>query len=235
MPQPGMAGDQQVAERGRRLNSSRESYERASDPSRVVAFSDGVFAIIITLLVLEIQVPELAGGQTLTEALEEIRPSLVAFLVSFVVVAIAWAGHRDLFSLMRRTDRAIVWLNFGYLLPLCILPFGASLIARFDSEAVALEMYGLLLVAVALTRLGTWWYATGRPHLLFVPMDMRSRFLGSSAIGVQGAAYAVAIALAATSPTVNLAIYGAVPILYFIAITLVRSAAPAGSAERDFT
>jgi TMEM175 potassium channel family protein len=217
------------------MSSQRESYERASDPSRVVVFSDGVFAIIITLLVLEIHVPELAGGQTLPEALDVVRPSLVAFLISFVVVAIAWTGHRDLFSLIRRTDRAIVWLNFGYLLPLSILPFGASLIARFDREAVALEMYGLLLVAVTLTRLGTWVYVTGRPHLLFAPMDSRSRLLGGLAIAVPGAAYAVAIASAGTSPTASLAIYGAVPILYFIAITIVRSAAPPGSAERDFT
>jgi uncharacterized membrane protein len=219
----------------RLMNSERETYERATDPFRLIAFSDAVFAIIITLLVLEIHVPELADGQTLADALEEVRPSLVAFLISFVVVAIAWAGHRDLFSMIRRTDRAIIWLNFVYLLPLSMLPFGASLIARFDTEAVALEMYGLLLVLVTVTRLGTWVYATRRPHLLFTPMDARSRLLGSLAIGVQGAAYAVAIALAATSPTVSLAIYGAVPILYFVAITLVRSAAPAGSPERDFT
>lgn len=108
----------------------RQSYERAHDPSRVLALSDGVFAIIITLLVLEIHVPDLAQGQSLREALEEIRPSLTAFLISFVVVAIAWAGHRDIFSLIRRIDRALVWLNIIYLLPLCILPFGASLIAR---------------------------------------------------------------------------------------------------------
>jgi uncharacterized membrane protein len=217
------------------MNSQQESYERATDPSRLVAFSDAVFAIIITLLVLEIKVPELAGGQTLPHALEESRPSLVAFLISFVVVAIAWAGHRDLFSLIRRTDRAIVWLNFGHLLPLSILPFGASLIARFDTEAVALEMYGLILVAVTVTRLGIWVYATKRPHLLFAPLDSRSRLLAILAISVQGVAYAVAIAFATTSPTISLVIYGVAPMLYFIAITFVRLAAPAGSAERDFT
>jgi hypothetical protein len=124
----------------------RQSYERAHDPSRVLALSDGVFAIIITLLVLEIHVPDLAQGQSLREALEEIRPSLTAFLISFVFVAIAWAGHRDIFSLIRRIDRALVWLNIIYLLPLCILPFGASLIARFEKEPVALRNYGLLLL-----------------------------------------------------------------------------------------
>jgi uncharacterized membrane protein len=56
------------------------------------------------------------NGESLVGALSSIRPSLVAFLISFIVVAIAWVGHRDLFSVIRRTDRALVWLNFVYLL-----------------------------------------------------------------------------------------------------------------------
>jgi TMEM175 potassium channel family protein len=66
---------------------------------------------------LEIHVPDLAGGKSLDLALEEVRPSFVAFLISFVVIAIAWAGHRDFVTLIRRTDRNLVWLNILYLLP----------------------------------------------------------------------------------------------------------------------
>src|SRR3954449_1076236 len=109
-------------------DTRQQRYERTHDPARVLALSDGVFAIIITLLVLEIHVPELAQGQSLGDAGREIRPSFIAFLISFVVVAIAWDGHRDLFSLIRRTDRSLIWFNFLYLLPLSVIPFGASLI-----------------------------------------------------------------------------------------------------------
>lgn len=116
----------------------RQSYERTHDPARVMALCDGVFAIVITLLMLEIHVPELSRGQTLGKALEEIRPSFVAFLISFVVVAIAWVGHRDLFAHVRRTDRPLVWLNILYMLPLCLLPFGASALARNERYEVAL-------------------------------------------------------------------------------------------------
>ena len=213
----------------------RQSYERAHDPSRVLALSDGVFAIIITLLVLEIHVPDLAQGQSLREALEEIRPSLTAFLISFVVVAIAWAGHRDIFSLIRRTDRALVWLNILSLLPLCILPFGASLIARYETEPVALRMYGLLLLAIAASRLWVWWYASGRPHLLFAPVDRRSRRAGVALVAVPGVAYAIALGVADAAPTASLIVYAAVPVLYFVAITLGRSSAPPGSVEQEFT
>jgi uncharacterized membrane protein len=212
-----------------------ELYERGHDPARVLALSDGVFAIIITLLVLEIHVPDLGQGQTLVDALREVRPSFVAFLISFVVVAIAWAGHRDLFSLIRRTNRILVWLNILYLLPLSILPFGASLLARYDRDPIALKMYGILLVAIAVARLGMWVYATGRPHLLFAPIDARSRWAGFAIVAIPGAVYSVAYLIAASHPTASLVIYAAVPILYFVGITLARSTAPPESAEREFT
>jgi uncharacterized membrane protein len=212
-----------------------ERYERGHDPARVLALSDGVFAIIITLLVLEIHVPDLAQGQTLVEALREVRPSFVAFLISFVVVAISWAGHRDLFALIRRTDRTLVWLNILYLLPLSILPFGASLLSRYDRDPIALEMYGFLLLAIAATRLGIWVYATGRPHLLISPVVARSRWAGAAVVVVPGVAYAVAIAIADAAPTASFVIYAAMPVVYFLGITLARTTAPPASAERHFT
>jgi len=213
----------------------RQRFERGTDPARVLALSDGVIAIIITLLVLEIHVPELTGGQDLREALREVRPSFVAFLISFVVVAIAWAGHRDQFALIRRTDRTLAWLNILYLLPLSVLPFATSLLARYDEEPVALRMYGIFLVAIAVTRLIMWIYATGRPYLLFAPIDARSRWTGVALVAAQGVIYAVAIAIAAASPTASLWIYAAVPVLYFVVITIARTTAPPGSAEQDFT
>jgi len=130
--------------------------EHTHDPSRVLALSDGVFAIISTLLVLDIHLPKLTTGQSLTAALREIRPLLVAFLISFLLAGMYSVGHRDLFGLIRRTDRGLVWLNILYLLPLCLLPFGASLLGRFDREPVALRIYGLVLVAIAGMRLVIW-------------------------------------------------------------------------------
>jgi uncharacterized membrane protein len=210
-------------------------YERAHNPERVVFLSDGVVAIIITLLVLEIHVPELHNGQSLLQALGSIRPSLVAFLISFVVVAIAWAGHRDLFAVIRRTDRALVWLNFIYLLPLCLVPFGAALIARYPGEAVALRLYGLLLVLIAITRIAIWVYATGNNHLLFDPPDPQFRRAGVVVVLPPAAAYIVAIAIASFWPNASLVIYGVVPLAYFVGITFARSGAPPGSAEKDLT
>jgi len=162
-------GGRQVAE------PARASFERQHDPARVLALSDGVFAIIITLLVLEVHVPELTEGQSLTEALREVGPSLNAFVISFVLAGMQWVGHRDLFGLIRGTDRGLVWLTILYLLPLCLLPFGASLLGRYSQEPVALRIYGLILLAIAVLRVVTSLYVIGRPHLLWQPLDERQR------------------------------------------------------------
>ena len=199
-----------------------------------MALSDGVFAIVITLLVLEIHVPDLGGDRQLAEALDENRPSFVAFLISFVVVAIAWTGHRDLFAFIRLTDRNLVWLNILYMLPLTLLPFGAALISRHPREAIALTLCGLLLLAIALTRLLIWLYATNRPHLTFEPIDRPSRTLGVLVVVVPAALYVLAILIAGSVPTASLWIYAGAQILYFITLFLSRAKAPPG-AERDLT
>jgi uncharacterized membrane protein len=213
----------------------RRRFERSHDPARLMALSDGVFAIIITLLVLEIHVPDLTGGQQLSDALHEVRPSFVAFLLSFFVVAIAWTGHRDLFAHIRLTDRNLVWLNLLYMLPLSLVPFGAALIATYDRDPVALRMYGFMLLAIALTRLFIWLYATNRPHLLHEPMDRRSRSLGVLLTMVPAAIYVLAILIAERAPTASLVIYAGVIVLYLVSVVVARTTAPPGAAERDFT
>jgi hypothetical protein len=139
-------GQQAAAGRARESDERGTTLERMRDPSRVLALSDGVFAIIMTLLVLDIRVPHLAKGESLASALRGLGPSLTAFVISFIVAAMYWVGHRDLFGLVRRADRGLVWLNLVYLLPLCLMPFGAGLLARHDREPAALRIYGLILL-----------------------------------------------------------------------------------------
>jgi len=213
----------------------REQIERQGDPSRLLALSDGVFAIILTLLVLEIRVPDLNVDEGLGDALHDIRPSFIAFLISFVVVANAWARHRDLFSLIRRTDRLVIWLNLLYMLPLTILPFGTALLARYNRDPVALEIYGLILVAIQLTRLAIWGYVTGRPELLYAPVPERSRWNRAAIVTIPTVAYVIAIAIASKSPTLSLAIYALTPVIYFVAISFARTTADPNSAEQNLT
>ncbi len=100
--------------------------ERRRDPSRVLALTDGVFAIIITLLVLDIHVPELTSHESLRVAISDILPSFISFVLAFIVAAMQWVGHRDLFTLIRYTDRGIIWLNLLTLFAVCLLPFARA-------------------------------------------------------------------------------------------------------------
>jgi uncharacterized membrane protein len=219
----------------REHDDQRAMQERAHDPARVLALTDGVFAIIITLLVLEVHVPELTQGHTLDEALAELRPSLTAFVISFILAGMYWVGHRDLFALIRRTDRGLVWLNILYLLPLCLLPFGAGLLGRYEHEAVALRIYGLLLVLIALMRVVIWLYATNRPHLLWQRLDHRQRRAGLALNLLPGLVYLLAFLVARTAPGLSLAIYAAMPLLYFLSITVLRSGRQRDQEYADFT
>jgi uncharacterized membrane protein len=224
-----------VAEEREIDERTRELLERLHDPARVLALSDGVFAILITLLVLEIHVPELAQGHSLNQALREIRPSLVAFVISFILAGMYWVGHRDLFALIRRTDRGLVWLNILYLLPLCLLPFAAGLLGRYDREPVALRIYGLLLVAIAVMRVVIWLYATNRPHLLWRPLDDRQRRAGLAINLYPGLVYLLAFLLARSAPTLSLLIYAGLPLLYFASITVLRGSRKRNLEYADFT
>lgn len=201
---------------------ARAALERLRDPSRVLALSDGVFAIIMTLLVLDIRVPQPADAGSLASALRGLRPSLTAFVISFILAGMYWVGHRDLFALIRRADRGLVWLNIVYLLPLCLLPFGAGLLGRYDREPVALRIYGLILVTIAVMRAAIWLYATGRPDLLWRRLDHRQWRAGLALTVTPGLIFLLAVLIAATAPGVSLLIYGIMPVLYFLSITVLR-------------
>jgi uncharacterized membrane protein len=224
-----------VTEEREGSDQTRELLERLHDPARVLALSDGVFAILMTLLVLEIHVPELTQGHSLNQALAEIRPSLVAFVISFILAGMYWVGHRDLFALIRRTDRGLVWLNILYLLPLCLLPFAAGLLGRYDTEPVALRIYGLLLVAIAVMRVVIWLYATNRPHLLWRPLDDRQRRAGLTINLYPGLVYLLAFLVARSAPGLSLLIYAGLPVLYFLSITVLRGSRKRNLEYADFT
>ena len=115
------------------------------------------------------------------------------------------------------------------------LKFGASMLARYEDAAIALQMYGALLLAVVATRLGIWWYATGRPHLLYEPIDGPSRRAGVWIVVGPASAYLAAILVAGPAPRVSRLIYVLVPAAYFVLVWRLRSSAPPGAAERDFT
>ncbi len=143
----------------------------AKETARVEAFSDGVFAIAITLLVLEFKVPRLghdASGAELWAALRELWPSMVAFLGSFAAILIMWVSHHGLFRLVRRVDTPFLYANGFMLLLVTFVPFPTAVLAEYlghPGERVATAFYCFTFVITSIT-FQVWWWTTNRRRLL---------------------------------------------------------------------
>jgi uncharacterized membrane protein len=107
------------------------------DTGRIEAFSDGVFAIAITLLVLEVRVPHLKDapiGTTLLGALIEQWPSYLGYAMSFLIIGIIWANHHNRFKYIKRSDHILLTLNTFFLMCVSFIPFPTALLAEYIRE-----------------------------------------------------------------------------------------------------
>ena len=131
-----------------------ESDAHTYDVARLLTFSDGVFAIAITLLVLSIPVPELAGGarvptDRLPDELLNLLPRLTAYTMSFVLVGLYWMRHHQMMRGVKRAEPRLLWFNLLLLLFVCLLPFSTGLMARYGDTLPATEVYAANLVMVS--------------------------------------------------------------------------------------
>jgi len=128
-----------------------------------------------------------------------------------------------------------VWLNIVYLLPLCLLPFGAGRLGRYDHELAVLRIYDLIVFAVAVMRVAIWLYATSRPHLLRHRPDHRQIRAGLAVTVIPGLIFLFAVLVAPAAPRASLVIYGIMPVLYFNGITVLRGGKWRNKEYADFS
>lgn len=146
----------------------QEPRRRGFQTGRLEAFSDGVFAIAVTLLVLDITVSAHAG-QHLLRSVADLWPSYLAYVVSFATIGAAWLGHNAITEYLERTDAAFVRLNLLLLLVVSFLPFPTRLLADYigqdNPERVAVTFYGISLLMATTLLMVLWRYAV-RAHLV---------------------------------------------------------------------
>jgi TMEM175 potassium channel family protein len=133
---------------------------------RILALSDGVFAIAITLLILEIAVPPTTGDADLSKALLGLWPRYLAYVLSFVVIARFWVTHHLAFRLIARYDAVLVWLNLLLLMFVAFLPFPTAVLGEHNGSPPAAVLYGAAVALAGAASAGYWWYASGRGRLL---------------------------------------------------------------------
>ncbi len=195
------------------------------DTDRLEAFSDGVIAIAITLLVLEIHVPIARGDRQLWRALGNSWPDYLGYLISFVIIGIMWANHHNIFRYIARTDHYLILINLLLLLMIGAVPFTTALLSEHlgqPGERVAVIVYSgwFTLTATAFTFL--WRYASHNHRLLDPGADPAAiqAINKSYRLGVPG--YLLAFLLAWLSPIASLAI------IVLLALLYIRPSASAG-------
>jgi uncharacterized membrane protein len=204
--------------------------------NRVEAFSDGVFAVAITLLVFDLKVPTSRPG-VLWEALRGEWPSYAGYAISFLIIGIIWVNHHAIFQQIARVDRVLLFLNLLLLMCVAVIPFPTALLARYiesgTNSHVAAVIYSGTMLWMAVSFSLIWGYATSVDGLLDERLDraVARRTFPRFAIGV--AIYVVTIGVALVSATLCLAIHGLIALYYVFDRTSGPTFALTERAERE--
>jgi uncharacterized membrane protein len=198
--------------------------------SRTEAFSDGVFAIAITLLIIEVRVPDSEAGD-LARDLANQWPSYAAYVVSFAIIGIIWVNHHDIFERITTVDRPLLFLNLVLLLTVAFLPFPTALLGEYirkgDNAHIAAAVYGFNMTLIGLAFIALWTYLVRVPTLLTPGLGAEGARRARRAAIVGPVVYGLTIPLAFVSPVACLIAYAALALYFAI------SFAVAGDAEDD--
>jgi len=189
---------------------TKVSKEQAT--TRLEALSDGVFAVALTLLVLDIHVPQSDRGHLVNELLARL-PHLFAFALSFLIVAFYWTAHHVLFNSIRRSNRVLLWINCGHLFFVALLPFSTGVLAEYGSEPIAVVVYGVNIIMCSLTLIALWIYAA-RNGLIIEELSERNVRVVIYRLAVNPIVCVLALCVAFVSPLGATLLYLVTPIWY---------------------
>jgi len=180
---------------------------------RLKGFSDGVFAVAITLLVLDLHVPQVAPDQIGPQLLN-LWPAYASYALSFVVVGVYWVAHWSMCQELERADRNLAWINIGLLASIAFIPFPAALLSRYPTQRPVVILYGATLVVTGLFLRWLWVYAHRAGFLGELPPG-----LGAYAARLQltpPAIYLAGMLAAFINTWLAVSVYFVVPLLYVI-------------------
>jgi uncharacterized membrane protein len=196
--------------------------------ARLAAFSDGVFAVAVTLLVLEVHVPQASGPQlseNLLHGLLEQAPKFFSYALSFMIICIWWVAHHHLLDLVRRTDRGLLWLNSLFLLCLAFVPFPTAMMGDYPRERVAVMFYGAVTTAAGICFACMRFYVFYVGRLVGETLDrrlMRGAMLKSA---MNPLLHAAAVLLALVDTRLAMVLYTLLPLTFIVPSALDRHGA----------
>jgi uncharacterized membrane protein len=185
--------------------------------ARVEAFSDGVMAVALTLLVLNVRLPDhLASDAAIWSALWRQAPTLAAWVVSFAFVLVFWVNHHYFFASLRSADRGLMWLNGLFLLAITLVPFPTGLVGQYPGFAAPLAILSLVMMLAALSFAAMRLYASFHSRLLLEHIDARQARFAMAQSAIAPALYGSAAVLAFVWPPAAIAIQVLVPAIFFL-------------------
>ena len=197
-----------------------------SDTARIEAFSDGVFAIAITLLIIEVHVPAREHAETLGHELLRIWPSYLGYLTSFLTIGVMWINHHYVFELIDRVDRTMLLLNTLLLMLIAFVPFPTAVLAQFvetGGARAAAVLYGATLTLTALTYFAWWRYASAGRRLIAEQVSDEAIDDITRAYTPGAVLYGGAALVAFVQPWVSAALYLGIALFYALPLAQWRA------------
>jgi len=182
--------------------------------NRLETLVDGVFAIAMTILVLELRAPQTLGPGGLAQGLVDLGSRFATFLISFIVLGVYWFAHHQVFHFVLRVNRTLVWLNILFLMGIALVPFAASVMGAYTNDAIALSLYGGVLGLLAALGYLIWWYISGERGLIEPGLDPALVHKVRVWLAIGPVITPVAIAVSFVSTTVALLIYLTLPVVF---------------------
>ena len=186
--------------------------------NRVETFCDGIFAIIVTLLVLEIKVPHIERAESFADlfpVLVDLTPKFLSWVISFLIVCVIWVNHHRLFEIFKEINHSIFWLNANLLLWVSFIPFPTALMGDYPHNKLAVSFFGLVLALMGLAFFLLRYYIWRNPQVLNRTLSAPELRLGvTRSIYFGFALYLMGAAVAWIHPYLAFAVYAFIPVYY---------------------
>ena len=202
---------------------SKVSPEEQLGLERILFFSDAVMAIAITLLALDIRVPQIDPGAASTELPKQLAamgPNLMTFFISFMVIGIYWISHHRYFGYIKRYDGRLILLNLMFLFFIICMPFLANLLGHYVFVPIALIAYTLAISALGFSMALIWWYASRDHRLIDGDLDPLTIRTINLRLFVAPALFLAAVPFAFVSSTAVILVWWISPLAVIFATRL---------------
>jgi len=206
--------------------------------ARLEALSDGIFATVMTVLVLSLSVPVITTQESssalnadVTAYVIALGPNILGYVLSFLLLAVMWVSHHNIFHYLKRVDRTLIWLNIVFLLSVGFVPFSTALLGRYPLLQLPIVIYGANVVGIAVAMVGFLEYASRNRMLMAEGGEQQLVKTIVSRWRVGLVIYGSAIALSFLSTEISLGIY-----VFVLAVLALQSALgfrPSGRPSSD--